>query len=74
MGNAIMQAMALGMVRELSSARRLVLSAFPVHQFNPEDRAGWDAAYKRYLATTRQNVSAAAQRVTAPGLVKSPLP
>jgi len=57
-GNAIMQAMALGMVRELSSARRLVLSAFPVHLFNPKDRAVCDAAYQRYLTTTRQKVSA----------------
>ena len=55
-GNAMMQAMALGVVRELSSARRLVLSAFPVHLFNPKDRAGWEAAYQRYLATTRQKV------------------
>ena len=60
-GNAIMQAVALGIIRELSSARRLVLSAFPVHLFNPKDRAGWDAAYQRYLAITRQKVSARAQ-------------
>ncbi len=47
-GNILVQAMALGLVRDLPTARKIVRDSFPVKTFTPQDSAAWDAAYVRY--------------------------
>ena len=49
-GNLLMQAMALGAIRDIPTLRRVVENSFPTRTFVPEtDGAAWDAAYERYL-------------------------
>ena len=49
-GNLLMQAMALGEIKDIPALRRVVENSFPTRTFMPEtDGAAWDAAYARYL-------------------------
>ena len=49
-GNILVQGLALGHVATVSEARALVRRSFAVETFEPENIAGWDEAYQRYLA------------------------
>lgn len=47
-GNLLVQAMALGELDNLSELRQVVRESFPTTVYEPEDTAGWDAAYERF--------------------------
>lgn len=49
MGNCLLQAMALGQLNSLWEARAVVRNSTEVLTFEPGPRAGWDAAYARFL-------------------------
>ena len=48
-GNLLVQAMAVGAIRDLPELRRVVERSFPTETFLPGETAQWDAAYERYL-------------------------
>ncbi len=48
-GNALVQAIALGYIADLTEGRALVRHSFPVTTCEPRDTAAWDKAYDRYL-------------------------
>ena len=49
-GNLLVQAMALGAIRDIPELRRVVEASFPTETYLPEtDGAAWDAAYARYV-------------------------
>ncbi len=48
-GNLMMQAIAMGRVRDLSHARKIVARSFPIKTYEPTpDREAWEAAYARF--------------------------
>ena len=47
-GNALMQAIALGQLGSLAEARAIVRKSFPVETYQPVSRAGWVDAYAKY--------------------------
>ena len=51
-GNAALQAVALGDLGSLVEARDLVCSSFAVKTYEPRDLSTWDGAYARFLAMT----------------------
>ena len=42
-GNAMVQAMALGIIGSLADAKSMIRSAFPIREFAPQDRETWEA-------------------------------
>jgi rhamnulokinase len=46
-GNALLQAMALGHIGSLSELREVVRASFPMEAFEPRDPAPWDLAFRR---------------------------
>ena len=49
-GNAMLQAVALGHVDSLDAVREVVRQSFPVERFTPTDPALWAEAYRRFSA------------------------
>ena len=47
-GNAMVQAMGLGVIRRLPDAKSMIQAAFPIKEFTPKDRETWEKAYARY--------------------------
>ncbi len=47
-GNILVQAMAVGLVKSLDEARGIVRNSFEVKRYEPRDTATWDSAYERY--------------------------
>ena len=47
-GNAAVQLMALGKVKDLMDARRIVKNSFPIATYEPEDADAWNAAYEEF--------------------------
>ena len=48
-GNILVQAVACGVLGSVHDARQIVRQSFEVAEFEPGDRAPWDAAYQRLL-------------------------
>ena len=48
LGNALVQAMALGRIASLADARQLVRRSFAVTTHQPQPNAAWDAAYAQF--------------------------
>jgi sugar (pentulose or hexulose) kinase len=48
-GNVLVQAEAVGVVKSLADARAIVRENFDVKRYEPKDTAKWDAAYQRYM-------------------------
>lgn len=48
-GNVIMQAMAVGAVKDLNEGRKIIKNSFDIAVYEPEDGKEWDAAYERWL-------------------------
>jgi rhamnulokinase len=48
LGNALVQLIALGEIRDLPEGRRIVAAAGGLKRFEPHDRRAWDAAYERF--------------------------
>jgi rhamnulokinase len=51
-GNILVQAMAIGEIKNLAEARAIIRSSFPVKRFEPADRKPWDKAYTRFRELT----------------------
>jgi rhamnulokinase len=49
-GNLMVQAMALGVIRSMAEAQPLIRAAFPIKTFQPGDTVAWNAASARFLA------------------------
>jgi len=49
-GNAMVQAVAVGFIERLSDAQAMIRSAFSIKEFSPRDRELWDRTYQRYKA------------------------
>jgi sugar (pentulose or hexulose) kinase len=47
-GNAMVQAVALGLIKKLPDAQAMIHSAFPIREFAPRDRETWDRIFERY--------------------------
>ena len=52
-GNAMVQAMALDVIRKLPDAQAMIRSAFPIREYSPRDRETWDRAFEKYLAIVK---------------------
>jgi rhamnulokinase len=52
-GNAMVQAMGLGVIRKLADARGMIQAAFPIREFTPVDHDTWEKAYTRYRAVVK---------------------
>lgn len=48
-GNIMLQAKANGYVKDIDEMRALIAKAIELRQFEPQDKAEWDAAYEKYL-------------------------
>ena len=51
-GNAMAQALGLGVISEMSQAQALIRDGFPIRDYKPKDRPAWEAAYQRFAAVT----------------------
>jgi rhamnulokinase len=51
-GNAVAQAMALGVLRRPSDAQHMIRSAFPIQEYGPREREVWEAMYRRFRQVT----------------------
>jgi rhamnulokinase len=49
LGNIMVQAKAVGEVKDIWDMRRIIANSLELVQFEPEDKTVWDAAYKKYL-------------------------
>ena len=48
-GNLLMQAYAVGAVKDKKAMHKVVADSFPTQEYLPGTAAGWDEAYERYL-------------------------
>ncbi len=49
LGNIMVQAKAVGAVKDIWDMRRIIANSLELVKFEPEDKTVWDAAYKKYL-------------------------
>jgi rhamnulokinase len=47
-GNAMVQALGLGVISRMAEAKGLIRSAFPIREYRPRDSQTWEQAYARY--------------------------
>jgi len=47
-GNMLVQAIALGDIKDLAQGREIVRNSFDVKRYEPQNTASWDDAYARY--------------------------
>lgn len=47
-GNALVQLMALGKIKNLTAGRQIVKNSFPIKQYEPEEKDAWNTAYEAY--------------------------
>jgi sugar (pentulose or hexulose) kinase len=52
-GNAMVQAMGLGVIKRLPDAKAMIQAAFPIKEFAPKEREIWDNAYARYRTVVK---------------------
>ncbi len=52
-GNCMVQAMGLGILKSMSAAQPLIREAFPIRKYNPADPSRWNVAYARFKALIR---------------------
>jgi sugar (pentulose or hexulose) kinase len=52
-GNAMVQALGLGVIEKLPEALQLIKSAFPIREFKPEKGDTWGRAFERFKAVTK---------------------
>lgn len=48
-GNFMVQAMGLGLLRSMEEAQPVIQDAFPIKMYQPENTAAWSQAYERFL-------------------------
>ncbi len=49
LGNIMVQAKAVGAVKDIWDMRRIIANSLELVKYEPQDKAVWDAAYKKYL-------------------------
>ena len=49
LGNALMQLTALGKIKDLKEARKVVKNSFDTVEYMPENHDAWEEAYGRFL-------------------------
>jgi rhamnulokinase len=49
-GNAMVQAVGLGLITKLSDAQAMIRSAFSIKEFTPRDQGTWDRTYEKFRA------------------------
>ena len=54
LGNAIVQLITLGEIKNLSEARQIVAKMRGIKRYEPKDSALWDEAYQRFLTLQKQ--------------------
>lgn len=47
-GNCMVQAMGLGLIKSMQGAQPLIREAFPIREFRPQDQALWTEAYAKF--------------------------
>ena len=47
-GNIMVQAMGLGVIRSLRDALSIIKQAFPIREFKPANTVAWDQAYVKF--------------------------
>jgi len=52
-GNCMVQALGLGLIRSLPEALPLIRSAFPIREYRPEDTSRWNQVYERFKRLLR---------------------
>jgi rhamnulokinase len=52
-GNAMVQAMGLGVIRRLPDARAMIQAAFPIKEFTPKESETWEKAYAHYRTVVK---------------------
>ena len=57
-GNILMQARSFGEVAGLTQMREVVTRSFEIDEYTPQDAAGWDAAYEKYIRILKKRVEA----------------
>jgi sugar (pentulose or hexulose) kinase len=53
-GNAMVQAMALGIIRKIPDARAMIRATFPIREFAPREAEAWGRALERYRTIVKQ--------------------
>lgn len=48
-GNILVQALALGDIKDVTELRNVVINSFPIKEYNPENVENWNVGYKTYL-------------------------
>jgi rhamnulokinase len=48
-GNAMMQAVAAGEVRDIAQAREVIRASFTTDEYEPRNSAAWEEAYSRFM-------------------------
>jgi rhamnulokinase len=54
-GNLLMQAKALGYLKDLKEIRQVVKNSFNFVEYNPQDIEEWEAAYKKFLIISEKS-------------------
>ncbi|MNI04273.1 Rhamnulokinase [compost metagenome] len=49
-GNLVVQYMALGQIKDLQEARKIIRKSFPIDTYKPEQQDLWEAVYQRFMA------------------------
>ena len=52
-GNAMVQALGLGIIEKLSEAKSMIRAAFPIREFAPRERETWEKAYARFRTVVK---------------------
>jgi sugar (pentulose or hexulose) kinase len=47
-GNLLVQAIALGGIKDIEEGRRMVKGSFNIQKYTPKDTKAWDAAWTRF--------------------------
>ena len=55
-GNVLVQAIGLGVLRSLAEAREVVRRSFEVVSYTPQDPERWQAPYERFLGLLAKRV------------------
>ncbi len=53
-GNAMVQAVAMGVIDRLSDSQDMIRSAFPIREYRPRDSGTWEKALAEFRAVTRR--------------------
>jgi rhamnulokinase len=53
-GNAMVQALGLGVIKRLSDAKAMIQDAFSIKEFTPKDREVWEKEYAHYRSVVKQ--------------------